>query len=288
MLSCCILNGGGGAWAFAGLADQLSRALWLDVSEKPQAFNYLLVVDRFDADACGKLFIPYRAMQLAADKRLLAQVFAAAGVPTPETRLVGSLSEAERMLSEEVGREWCIKFPTGCGASGHRRLTPDMVLPRNWPLPLVVQEFIRLDRPEVYRTYAAGGQLFGWVVRRFPDGVTPSPWVAHARGARYEAAGEAPAAAVTAAWAALEATDLLDSFGCVDLLRRPTGEWVVLEVGTDGVFNHVDRDLGLPEIELEIQRHIAEAFWSKLGDWRPWGSNGWSPRSIEALEENTP
>jgi hypothetical protein len=35
--ACCILNGGGGAWAFARLADQLSRAMWLDVSEVPAA-----------------------------------------------------------------------------------------------------------------------------------------------------------------------------------------------------------------------------------------------------------
>jgi len=29
----------------------------------------------------------------------------------------------------------------------------------------------------------------------------------------------------------------LESFGCVDLLRLPTGEWVMLAVGTDGPFN---------------------------------------------------
>ncbi len=148
------------------------------------------------------------------------------------------------MLAEEPTREWCLKFPTGCGASGHRRLVPGMALPKGWPLPLLVQEFIRLDRPEVYRTYAAGGELFGWVVRRFPDGITPSPWVAHARGARYAVAGEASVTALAAARLALEATGLLGAFGCVDLLRRPSGEWIVLEVGTDGMFNHVDRDLG--------------------------------------------
>src|SRR5687768_9617293 len=44
----CILNGGAGAWAFAGLAEQLGRALWLEVSETPRAFNYLLLVERLD------------------------------------------------------------------------------------------------------------------------------------------------------------------------------------------------------------------------------------------------
>lgn len=277
----CILNSGGGAWAFADLADQLSQALWLDVAEKPREFNYLLFVEDPDPLDCNELFIPYRAMELAADKRLLTKVFAAAGVPTPETLLVESLTEAEQVLIES-NREWCLKFPTGCGASGHRRLVRDMTLPKNWPLPLVVQEFIRLDRPEVYRTYVAGGELFGWVVRRFPHGVAASPWVAHARGARYECAGEPPATAVAAARAALEATGLLESFGCVDLLCRPTGEWIVLEVGTDGMFNHVDRALGLPDLEQELQRRVAEAFWARLGRWRPWGSDWWRPRQAVA------
>src|SRR4051794_6425043 len=114
--SCSILNGGGGAWAFGGLADQLSRALWLDVCEQPREFNYLLHADSIAPAACGELFIRYPAMQLAADKRLLAEVFAAARVPTPETRLVMSLAEAEQILAEEPSREWCLKFPTGCGA----------------------------------------------------------------------------------------------------------------------------------------------------------------------------
>lgn len=275
--SCCILNAGGGAWAFAALARQLSDALWVDVSETPREYNYVLMADGSDAASCGESFIPFRAMRLAADKRLLADVFSSRGVPTPETRLVDSLADAERVLAGEPGREWCLKFPTGCGASGHRRLTAGMRLPASWPLPLVVQEFIRLDWPEVYRTYAAGGQLFGWVVRRFPAGVQSSPWVAHARGARYESAGEIPAAAAGAARSALEAVGLLGSFGCADLLRRPTGEWVVLEVGTDGLFNHVDRDLGLPDVEFEMQRRIAEAFWARVGR-TPWGSGGWHPR----------
>src|SRR6185369_1677388 len=36
--SCCIVNGGGGAWAFDALAHQLSAALWLDVSETPRRY----------------------------------------------------------------------------------------------------------------------------------------------------------------------------------------------------------------------------------------------------------
>jgi len=71
-------------------------------------------------------------------------------------------------------------------------LTPDVALPADWPLPLVVQEFVAQERPEVFRLYGAGGQTFGWVARRFPVGGAASPWVAHARGARYELAGEPP------------------------------------------------------------------------------------------------
>ena len=263
--SYCVLNGGGGAWAFSALAQQLSDALGIDISETPRQFNYLLAVDGRDPSTCGELFIPIQGIHDAADKRRLAEVFAAHRVPTPDTRLIGSLAEAEKILTDEPDREWCIKFPTGCGASGHRRLVAGMVLPKSWPFPLVVQEFVPLNPPEVYRTYAAGGEMFGWVVRRFPVGVEASPWVAHARGARYEAVGEAPPAATLAARLALESVGLLDSFGCVDLLRRTTGEWVVLEVGTDGMFNHVDRELGLPDLEREIQRRVAAAFWRRFG-----------------------
>ncbi len=276
--SCCILNGGSGAWAFAGLADALSRALWLDVAAEPREFNYLLFADGHGFQSRGELFIPFRSMQLAADKRLLATAFADADVPRPITHLVPSITDAQQILAEDINREWCLKFPTGCGGSGHRRLVPGMELAAGWPMPLVVQEFISLDPPEVYRTYVAGGKPFGWVVRRFPEGVSPSPWVAHARGARYADAGDAPAAALDAAWAAFEAVGLWNSFGCADLLRHPSGEWQVLEVGTDGMFNHVDRDLGLPNLERELQRNVAQAFWSRLGDWRPWGKGDWRPR----------
>jgi hypothetical protein len=134
--------------------------------------------------------------------------------------------------------------------------------PRNWPRPFIVQEFIRLDHPEVYRIYCASGQLFGWVARRFPEGsAKTSSWVAHAQGARYVILNDPPSESLVVARNALEASGLLNSFGCVDLLLRPTGEWLVLEVGTDGLFNHVDRDLGDPDLEHEIDERITRAFW---------------------------
>jgi glutathione synthase/RimK-type ligase-like ATP-grasp enzyme len=275
---CCILNTGGGSWAFAPLARQLSSALCIDVTDQPRTHNYLLLADDSVAASLGGLFIPFPSMVLAADKSAQAQAFARASVPTPQTHVLDSLQAALAFASSEPDKEWCLKFPTGVGATGHRLLTPQTTLPDSWPRPLIVQEFIRMPRPEVFRLYAAGGGVFGWVARRFPATTSnASPWVAHARGARYEAAGDPPAKAVAAARAALDATGLFTSFGCADLLRRADGEWLVLEIGTDGMFNHVDRDLGLPALEREMQERVAEAFWQRLGTWRPWGRAGWRP-----------
>lgn len=278
--SCCILNGGNGGWAFESLARQLSAALWVDISPVVKDFNYLLYAEESDLPPEESLFISYRAMQTAADKRLLAEWFLKAGVPTPETILLDTRQEVLSFVQGREDREWCLKYPLGCGASGHRLIQGELMLPRDWPKPFIVQEFIRLERPEVYRTYAAGGELFGWIARRFPEGSRASPWVAHARGARYERVGKAPEEALHAAQLALSATDLLETFGCVDLLRKATGQWVVLEVGTDGMFNHVDREVGDSDLEVEIQRRIAETFWRRLGE-PPWGRGSWRAKVDE-------
>src|SRR5688572_15686236 len=122
---CCILNAGGGSWAFAPLAEQLSRALWVDVAAVPRRFNYLLFADDAVARGRGEYFIPFASLELAADKRSLARVFAARSVPAPDTHLAESLDEARRIAATKPGTSWCLKFPTGCGASGHRLLTTD-------------------------------------------------------------------------------------------------------------------------------------------------------------------
>jgi hypothetical protein len=140
-------------------------------------------------------------------------------------------------------------------------ITPASVEPPNWPKPFIVQEFVRLEHPEVYLTYCAGGELFGWVTRRFPSGTQSSPWVAHACGARYLRLGEIPNEVREISEQTLMATGLWNSFGCVDLICKPTGEWVVLEVGTDGLFNYVDRDLDDQDFEQELHQRVAHAFW---------------------------
>jgi len=258
---CCALNGGKGAWAFAPLAEQLSLALGVPISEQPRRFNYLLHFDSIDVDFTGESFIPLSAIRIAADKRLMAGVFAQHAVPTPHTRLLEHFDDVIRFVSVNAQSEWCLKYPTGCRASGHRLIDATSSEPPNWPRPFVVQEFIRMERPEVYRLYGAGGRIFGWLARRFPGGTRATPWVAHARGARYELAGDAPRQAIDVVTAALKATGLFASFGCVDLLKRPSGEWVALEVGTDGIYNHVDRDLGIPSMERDLSDRIADAFW---------------------------
>ena len=63
---CCILNGGKGAWAFAPLAEQLSLALGVPISEQPKRFNYLLHVDSLSEAEEIPLFIPAPANRVAA------------------------------------------------------------------------------------------------------------------------------------------------------------------------------------------------------------------------------
>jgi glutathione synthase/RimK-type ligase-like ATP-grasp enzyme len=236
-------------------------ALEIDVSEKPRRFNYLLHIEDSRLLKNCTSFVPIDSIQLASDKRLLAHVFLENKIPTPQTILLERFDEVQSFVRANTTKKWCLKYPTSCGASGHRTLSASDDDPPNWPKPYIVQEFIELKQPEVYRTYCAGGEMFGWVVRRFPAGSKPSPWVAHARGARYVKLDVAPKEALESARSALLATGLWDSFGCVDLLCKPTGEWVVLEVGTDGLFNHVDRDIGDSNFERQIDERIAAAFW---------------------------
>ena len=258
-----ILNAGSGAWAFEILADNLARAFGVSVSAAPAAFNYVLAWDAATPPA-GRSFIPFEAIDIATDKRELARVFARHNVATPATFLFETQAELRAFVRGNSAKRWVAKWPIGCGGAGHRIFGATDELPADWPRPFVIQRFIEMKRPEVFRVYAVAGELFGWNARRFaPDIPNPDPFVAHARGAFYDEAGIAPAAALAVARQALDAAGLLDSFGCADLLRAENGAWLALEVNTDGRWMHVDRDT-LPVIAREIETRLATAFarWS--------------------------
>lgn len=262
-MKAAILNVGAAAWLFEEHAQRLARVMDVEISATPADHNYLLGWESSKPPA-GKSFVPFEAIQLASDKRRLAEVFAIHQVAVPRTYLLDSPGEVARLLQKEHKSQWVLKWPTGCGASGHRLQDLDTPIPRDWPRPYVLQEFIRLEAPEVYRLYCVANETFGWNARRFPPGAKRSPFVAHARGARYEAENEVPPAAEFQARQALTCTNLISSFGCADLMRDSNGNWLVLEVNTDGIYDHVDRDISVGSIADEIDGRITRAFhaWS--------------------------
>lgn len=174
-MQAAILNQGRGAWAFSELAEQLSAALWLPIVEEPAEINYVLFWEGPEPPPGS--FIPREAVDIAGDKRVQAQLFEAAGVPTPLTVEFASFDEVPAHIAEHTDHRWVLKYPIGCGAAAHRILDAKATVPDNWPTPFIVQEFIEMAEPEVYRTYCAGGSVFGWNVRRFPpNAAKPSPW----------------------------------------------------------------------------------------------------------------
>lgn len=265
-LSHAIVNAGDGAWAFDEHAQNLSRLLDTPLASGADLV-YLLGWDKPTPPDCHALFISWDSIQLASDKRHLAENFARHGVPTPRTYVLDSETELRNFLDRESRVEWILKWPIGSGGSGHRLLdegTPQsFFIPHDWPQPFLVQEFIRLEQPEVFRLYAVGGETFGWNARRFPPGIEASPFVAHALGARYEDAGDVPPEAEEAARMALASIGLLHSFGCADLMCDEHGHWKVLEVNTDGVWHHVDREVAIPGLRQETDARLSAA-------WRRW------------------
>jgi glutathione synthase/RimK-type ligase-like ATP-grasp enzyme len=254
-----ILNAGDASWVFEEHAQNLAGVFHVPISSTPTEYNYLLGWQGAEPPS-GKSFIPYASIQLASDKRLLAQVFANHQIATPQTHLLDSEAEVKQLIQGSGSKQWVLKWPTGCGASGHRLQDLNAPIPQDWPRPYVLQEFIRLEVPEVYRLYCVAGETFGWNARRFPAGAKTSPFVAHAQGARYEAESSLPEEAESQARQALSATNLLSSFGCADLMRDANANWLVLEVNTDGVFNHVDRDINVGNIAREIDERLAATF----------------------------
>ncbi len=276
-MKAAILNQGPAQWAFEEHANKLADALWLEVVEEPTDYNYVLGWSS-DGPPAGRMFISWQGIQAAADKRIQAKLYNEHQVPCPRSLLFADETSLRDFLRRESESEWVLKYPIACGATGHRLISNEAPIPADWPKPFLLQQFIRLENPEVYRAYGVAGELFGWNARRFPKGTKPSPWVAHAQGARYVHFGTVPPETARAARLALQATGLWSSFGVVDLMQTSDGEWLVLEIGTDGVVNHVDRDFDSPALTEEINRRLAEAFWQPY-EQKPWGKGPWRPRT---------
>lgn len=275
--TCGILNKSESDWLFAEFALELARNLWLEVLEEPADYNYVLSWDENKIESCQQMFVPYEAMKLASDKRFLADVFIKNKIPIPDTYLLANRQEVREHLQKYPQQEWCLKYPISCGGSGHRIIRKIEDIPNNWLKSYLVQRFIRQENPQVFRLYCAGGKLFGWNVREFVSGKAKQPWVAHARGAVYQVLEKIPNEVIEIATKTLETTNLFDSFGCVDLIQDENKNWLVLEVGTDGIFNYVDRNIGNKNLEKEIDRKLAEAFWSSFAE-KPWGKDSWHPK----------
>src|ERR1041384_3069560 len=161
-LTCAIANGGGGSWAFDELARDLAEILWVEVTETPRDFNYLLSQDLPDQGPSFESFIPHGAIRTASDKRLIAAAFEATQVPSPATCLLRTRQDIDGVIRSNPRMTWCLKWPIGCGAAGHCLLTDTRNIPSDWPTPFVLQQFIGMAKPEVYRRYCIDGDMFGW------------------------------------------------------------------------------------------------------------------------------
>jgi glutathione synthase/RimK-type ligase-like ATP-grasp enzyme len=267
-----ILNQSEGQWIFQDLAQMLSRSLWVDISENAGNLNYILCADSELINTSLNSFIPLDSIEIASDKREIEKRFESAGVARPKTFIVESLPEVESILKSILDHRWILKYPTGCGGINHRIIQSIGEIPERWPQPFLIQEFIASIQPAVYRFYCVDGHLFGFNARKFSDPEILTPWVSHANGAKYDYK-ELPDREVTElAKSALIATGLYYSFGIVDLIKDITGRWYALEVGTDGIYNHVDRDVDNEALLDELNERLAIAFWKRVGT-PPWGKS---------------
>lgn len=279
----------GGIW-FEEQVNNWARNFWGRVAEDfdAKATHYLghLVSGRHHLPTEFETFIPFRGIIAAGDKRIQAVAFKRHNIPTPRTHLLQTADEVIAYLAESRDQEWILKFPTGMATRGHRivteddmrKLTQEDFFTRvHWPKPLLLQQFIRKEDPDVYRAYCVDSNVFAWNVRRFPPGVQRKPLVAHAVGARYYQLDNPPPENVqVVAGRALQSVGLFTSFGVVDLIHSSCGGWLVLEVGTDGIDTIVDRDFDDPALDYELNSRIAEAIWKTYP--KPWGEH-WTPRA---------
>lgn len=240
-------------WLFGHIARDLAEKIGIEVTEYPKGLSYLLS----DPRGCVgyKAYIPLDAIEIASDKRLIENRFILFGVNRPKTWLLEESAAVHRLLEQNKDSRFIIKYPTSCGASGHYICKGKFDQKRNWPLPYLVQEFVELETPKVYRVYMVNGEYVGSNVRKFPDGIK-NDLVAHAKGARYYYDETVAESGIDEAIKALYATGLSSSFGVVDLIRK-NDSWLVLEVGTDGIYNHVDRDFDNASLYNKLHEMIS-------------------------------
>lgn len=207
-----ILNSAHG-WAFEGLAQMLSNALWIDIRSKVGDFNYLLELDCKIDKGNVNTFIPIRSIELASDKRKLERVFDRFNVKRPKTFMLDDISHIDEIIKAYPQDAWVLKYPTGCGGMHHRLIEYSSQIPVKWERPFLLQQFIESDRPEVYRLYCIDGDIFGFNARRFEDSADRTLWVSHANGARYVHGEDPDTKAIEIAKQAFIATGLDRSFG---------------------------------------------------------------------------
>jgi predicted ATP-grasp superfamily ATP-dependent carboligase len=265
-----IVNQTAGQWAFEELAKILSKSLWVDIKEEFGDINYILCVAKKKHNINS--FIPIESIEIAADKRKIEQRFNIYDVTRPKTFLTNNLKDVELVLSKFPQIQWILKYPTGCGGINHRFIDNILQIPKEWPKPFIIQEFIESLIPEVYRLYCVDGEIFGFNARRFKDTSNKIPWVSHAQGAIYQYGDNPDKEVLSLAKDALISVGLYHSFGVVDLVKNQIGKWFALEVGTDGIYNYVDREVDNIELFDEINERLATAFWKKIGT-PPWGKH---------------
>jgi glutathione synthase/RimK-type ligase-like ATP-grasp enzyme len=244
------------AWAFGPLAEKLSRHIGCPISADENCFSYVLSKPAHPTIAS---YNALAGLEIAADKRLIERAFARNGIPRPQTWLLNIEAEVTALVIGEPAGSYLLKYPTACGSVNHYLLHGSFTAKKNWPTPYLVQEYIRQKINRVYRVYCVGGESVGSNVRRFTSD-SKSVLVAHALGARYFFDDPVDADGVRIAESAVRAVALENGFCVVDMLKDDQDRWYVLEVGSDGIHNIVDRDYGNDGFDEVLQARIGEHF----------------------------
>lgn len=249
---------------FGDFPEQLAETLDVPIVDDERDVDLGLILAWDGPPPRCRTFVPFDAIVAAQDKREQFRRFHAAGVSIPESRLFDDFPTAQAFALADHRRQWLLKWPLGSGAVGHVIIDRDTRVTRLWNPPFLIQEFIALDRPEVYRVFGCEGTLFGFNVRYFPPGTSSGPLVTLHRGAVYAPSGVPSPEVRDQACLALSAFGLLSTFGCVDLILPPDGTVRVLEVNADGLHQFVYRVPELPSLARELAERVRAAFHLKL------------------------